>query len=54
MELTPHKDEEPLQGMKLEEHIEDKYEKHIGKLIKKNPKIKGDRFSFLIYQQKQA
>ena len=39
--FTPHKAEQPLKSMELHEQQEEKDEKHIGKLFRKNPKIKG-------------
>ena len=38
---TPCKAEQLLKGMKLQEKEEETDEKHIGKLIRKNLKIKG-------------
>ena len=35
------KTEKPLQGMKLQEKDKEKEENHVGKLFRKNPKIKG-------------
>ena len=39
--FTSYKAEQPIQDMVLQEKEEDKDEKHIGELIRKNPKMTG-------------
>lgn len=41
MAFTPCKAEQPLQGMILQEKEEEIDEKHLGKVLSKNPRIKG-------------
>ena len=41
MGFIPCKAEQPLQGMELQEKEEEKDEKDMGKLFRKNPKKKG-------------